>query len=220
MISKTLEQLSSKELAEIHLDVDSRGTRLADGWIQSGMHHLVHEIRATQTRRSTMHFSPLYCAFALLDQVGAVYYDKNMTSYGNQSASGIKKALYYFGGMPCNNDEVKALYGLRNSLMHDGSLLYRGRFNSKSFTWKGPYHRFIVNPNLATPVKLPVIPWNGDLDCLQHFEDTEVNIKEICDLALKCVAQAKTLLDAGSLGAIIHEGKQEFYYRYLHHKLL
>ena len=217
MKTKTLQQLTLQELASIHLDQHGHARQLADGWIQSGMGFLVTEIQQSLPRVYTGFFSPLYGAFALLDQIGEIYKNTAIPDCGNDAASGIKKALYYFGGMPFDNDEVKALYGLRNALMHNGSLLYRGRFNNKTTTWDGPFHRFRWNKSLEKPIKLPGSPWDGVLDNLTPLCTPAINVAKICELAIESVAAARRALDSNALGISLKEGEKELYYRYLHH---
>lgn len=216
---KTLEQLSLHDLASIHLDLYGHRKQLADGWIESGMGHLATEIQQSLPRVYTGFFSPLYGAFALLDQIGEIYANKALPPCGNDAASGIKKALYYFGGMPFDNTEVKALYGLRNALMHNGSLLYRGRFNDKKSVWEGPFHRFRWNKELGVPVKLPAVVWDGNLATLGAINSTEINVSKICELALSSVQAARDALEIGNLEIQIKEGEAELYYRYLYHQL-
>ena len=216
--TKTLEQLSLQELAAVHLDVYGHRQQLADGWIEGGIGHLVTEIQQSLPRDYTGFFSPLYGAFALLDQIGEIYVNKAMPPCGNDAASGIKKALYYFGGMPFDNDEVKALYGLRNALMHNGSLLYRGRFNDKKNLWEGPFHRFRWNKSLSKPVQLPATPWDGVLTTLSPASTTQINVRLICKLAIDSVSNAKEALKAGNLDIRVREGEPEIYYRYLFHQ--
>lgn len=214
MNTKTLEQLTLLELAEIHLDIYGLPKQLADGWVESGMGKLVTEIRQSQPRVYTGFFSPLYGAFALMDQIGEIYVDKSLPA-PNSAASGIKKALYYFGGMTFDSDEMKALYGLRNSLMHNGSLLYRGRFQNGA--WTGPFHRYRWNKAQAETVVLPSQPWDGSLATLKFEKMTTINVGAICDLAVKIVGKARDALAAGNLEVRLQEGEPELYYRYLHH---
>lgn len=218
MHTKKLRQLSLSELASVHLDLHGHFHQLADGVILSGMGILVTEIEQSLPRVYTGFFSPLYGAFALLDQIGEIYVNKLIPRCGNDAASGIKKALYYFGGMPFDDPEVKALYGLRNSLMHNGSLLYRGRYNDKKGVWEGPFHRFRWNKDLNCPIKLPVTSWDGALQNLSFQTTTEINVHEICMLALQSVRSAKDLLAHGNLGIELKEGESELFYRYLHFK--
>lgn len=218
MQTKTLQQLTLNELASIHLDYHGHPRKLADGWIQSGMGFLVTEIQHSLSQMYSGFFSPLYGAFALLDQVGEIYVNTALPRCDNDAASGIKKALYYFGGMHFDNDkiQIRALYGLRCALMHDGSLLYRGLYDKKKGIWKSPFHRFRWNQELTEPVKLPLVAWNGSLDTLSPANTTEINVAKICELAIDAVDAAKSALASGNLDINVKEGEKELYYRYLH----
>jgi hypothetical protein len=115
-------------------------------------------------------------------------------------------------------DEMKALYGLRNSLMHDASLMYRGRYDATQSMWRGPFHRYRWNKDLTAPVQLPSMPWDGSLDTINSTNTTEINVREICQVALRGVKKAENLLKSGELGINILEGEIEIYYRYLFHQ--
>lgn len=117
--------------------------------------------------------------------------------------------------MQYDSDEMKALYGLRNSLMHDGSILYRGRYESGR--WKGPYHHFILGSDNQNIVELPPTPWDGDLEKLTSAHRTKINQRAFTDLAINAVSVARQLLENGNLGFSLVEGKIELYYRYLFH---
>ncbi|RQP21825.1 hypothetical protein [Piscinibacter terrae] len=215
MQTKTLQQLTVEELAHIHLDIHGLPTTLASGWIVSGMGGLVTEILQSRGQVNTRIFSPLYGSFALLDQIGSCYTNLSMPPCPNANASGIKKALYYFGGMSYDSDEMKALYGLRNSLMHDGSILYRGRYEGG--TWKGPFHHFILGSQSVKIVELPATPWDGNLQNLTFSHRTRINQRAFTDLAIETVRNARALLSAGKLGFTLVDGEIELYYRYLFH---
>ena len=218
MRNKTLQQLTLQELASIHLDTYAGRHSLADGWIESGMGHLVTEIEQSIPRVDTGFFSPLYGAFALLDQIGDIYSDRSMAPCSNADASGIKKALYFFGGMTFDGPEMKALYGLRNALVHDGSLVYRGRFDHRSSAWRGPFHKFRWNKNLKEPIKLPREQWDGTMTNLGPDVTTEINVREICRLSISSVRKATSALKKGNLDIHVREGEIELYYRYLFHQ--
>lgn len=217
MHTKKLNELTLEELAEIHLDLYGNPITLADGYMLSGMGLLVTEIQQSLPRTYTGFFSPLYGAFALLDQIGDIYINKKLSICPNTHASGIKKALYYFCGMTYDSDEMKALYGLRNALMHDGSLIYRGRYDENQAKWKGPFHRYRWNKDLSIAIKLPATAWDGDLAKANHAT-TEINVREICQLALTGVKEAVNLLKSGDLDIHVREGEIELYYRYLFHQ--
>lgn len=216
MHTKTLQQLTLRELASIHLDIHGFPVTLADGYIQSGIGGLVTEITQSRGRESTRIFSPLYGSFALLDQIGSCYINKTIPPCSNANASGIKKALYFFCGMSYDSDEMKALYGLRNSLMHDGSILYRGRYEAG--TWKGPFHHFILGSKSSTIVEFPPVAWDGNLQNLTSAHRTKINQRALTDLAINAVQNARLLLEDGNLGFSLTEGEIELYYRYLFHR--
>ncbi|WP_350259665.1 hypothetical protein [Stenotrophomonas riyadhensis] len=216
-MQKTLEQLSLEELASIHLDIYDTPKSLAVGYVRSCIGGLITEIQQSRGLMYTRIFSPLYGSFALLDQIGSCYVNKSIPPCPNADASGIKKALYYFCNMPYDSEEMKALYGLRNSLMHDGSILYRGRYNSGK--WSGPYHHFILGSDSQKIVDLPSIPWDGDLKNLTCAHRTRINQRAFTDLAIDAVKVARQLLGAGNLGFSLKEGEIELYYRYLFHQL-
>lgn len=214
MHTKNLNQLTLTELADIHLSKFDHRKQLKDGWIQSGMGLLAVDMSQSLPRVDTGFFSPLYSAFSLLDQIGEIYSDTRKGTV-NPEASGIKKALFYFCNQTFNDDVTQALYGLRNSLMHNGSLIYRGRFEKGA--WKGPFHWFAWDKTLTDPLQLPATPWDGILDNLKHENRTKINVSAICSIALQAIDNARLALDAGKLGITIGEGEQELYYRYLFH---
>lgn len=213
---KPLVDLSIEELAYLHLDDVDLPRVVADGSIRSSIAGLVAEIRKTQSIDAARIFSPLYGAFALLDQIGSTYQNKTRAPYKDASASGIKKALYHFCGFPENSEEVKAIYGLRNSLMHDGSVLFRGRL--KDGKWTGPFHHFRLGSKASNIVEMPKQAWNGkleDLDPSKHA--TLINQSRLTEVAVNAVGQARRLLMSGDLGIDVGEGGIELYYKYLFH---
>jgi hypothetical protein len=218
MRNKTLQELTLQELASIHLDTYGNPQTLADGHIQSGMGYLITEIQQSLPRVYTGFFSPLYGAFALLDQIGEIYTNSEKEVCSNSYASGIKKALYYFADMELDSGEMLALYGLRNSLMHDGSLLFRGRFNEQQSRWTGPFHKYQWNKELGVAVALPDIPWDGNLNSIGVENTTMINVREICNLAIQSVQAARDVMNRGHLGISLHDGEIELYYRYLFHQ--
>lgn len=218
MHNKTLQELTIHELASVHLHPYYHPISIADGLIWSGLGPLVTEIQQSRSMVVTGFFSPLYGAFALLDQIGNVYSNTARRDPINERASGIKKALYYFGNMAFDSNEMKALYCLRNSLVHDGSLLYRGRYDQKQSQWKGPFYRFSHNKELTSPVKLPTVAWDGNLENISRATTTEINTREISMLSIEAVYSARSCLEDGTISINLNEGEIELFYRYLNHK--
>lgn len=213
---KTLTELSLEELAYLHLDDFDHPWELKDGLIRSALPGLIAEVRKTRTNDRTRIFSPLYGCFALLDQIGSVYQNLELPACANENASGIKKALYYFCGFPEDSDDVKAIYGLRNALMHDGSMLYRGRWQDGK--WKGPFHYFRLGSESELVVEMPQQSWNGKLEDLRmNVHATLINQSLLADVALNAVSVARGLLQDGKLKIRLGEGPIELYYKYLFH---
>ncbi|MFP3549686.1 hypothetical protein SB861_03090 [Paraburkholderia sp. SIMBA_049] len=217
LTNKKLQELTIDELAAVHLSVHGP-IHLADGLLHSGISTLVREIRHTRSADNSRIYSPVLGAFALLDQIGTCYSDKTVAAYADANASGIKKALYYFAGMGQNTADVKAVYGLRNALMHDGSLLYRGRFDAKANAWTGPFHHFMFGRTHANLVEHPNQPWDGHLTTLNSSNYTKVNQDKLTDLAIDVLGKARGQLDAGNLNINIQGGPIELYYKYLFHR--
>lgn len=218
MYDKTLQELTLQELASVHLHPYYHPISIANGLIWSGLGPLVTEIQQSRSIIVTGFFSPLFGAFALLDQIGNIYSNTARQDSINKQASGIKKALYYFGDMAFDSDEMKALYSLRNSLVHDGSLLYRGRYDRKKSQWKGPFYRFSHSKELMSPVKLPSVGWDGNLNHISSAVTTEINTREISKLSIEAVYRARKCLEEGTLSIDLQEGEIELFYKYLNYK--
>lgn len=219
MHNKTLQELTLQELASVHLHPYYHPISIADGLIWSSLGPLVTEIQQSRSMIVTGFFSPLYGAFALLDQIGSVYSNTARQDLINEKASGIKKALYYFGGMAFDSDEMKALCSLRNSLVHDGSLLCRGKYDQRQSRWKGPFYRFSHCKELKSPVKPSLAAWDGNLNNISSAVTTEINTREISELSIKAVYSARKCLEDGTLSIDLKEGEIELFYRYLNHRL-
>lgn len=216
MHTKTLQQLTLSDLAAVHLDINGGRVALADGHIMSNIGGLITEITQSRGLQNLRIFSPLFGSFALLDQIGSCYINKTISPYPDTNASGIKKALYYFCGMTPNSVDMKALYGLRNSLMHDGSILSRGQPQANG-TWSGPFYHFILGSKSNPIVEHPSVAWDGNLHNLRPAHRTKINQRALTDLAIGAVQSAKQLLEHGDLDFSLKGGEVELYYRYLFH---
>ncbi|PZQ33261.1 MAG: hypothetical protein DI562_02000 [Stenotrophomonas acidaminiphila] len=214
MQEKMLEELTMAELAAAHLDINDLGYPLRQGYLRSCVGGLIAEITQARGNQRTRIFSPLFGSFALLDQLGSSYINLSMPAFSNDEASGVKKALYYFCDVADDSDEINALYGLRNSLVHDASLLSRGR--EKKGKWLGPFHHFIFGADIPSAVEFPPAPWDGNLETLSNTNRTKVNQRVLSDMAINAVRRARQLLDEGNLGFCL-EKEIEMYYRYLFH---
>lgn len=205
---KHLVDLTLNELAYVHLNSSTCGFDIKEGTLESGLPYLVNEINHVKQNIHSNNLVPIISSFAILDQLGFCYQRKDMPDYSNDNASGVKTALYYFCGLPDESDDLKALYSLRNSLMHNGSLLSKGGGrNSKHFS-------FLYDRDLTTIVEHPQITWDGVFNNLQHPKMlTKVNPDLIISFAQDAVKKAGELLEASTLKVVIPE--IEMYYTFL-----
>ncbi|WP_183007364.1 hypothetical protein [Achromobacter sp. UMC71] len=115
----------------------------------------------------------------------------------NPAWSGIKKALHHFSHIPGDSDECKALYGLRNALVHNGSIATRGRLDSAGNA-QGPFHRFSFETRGAggSVVEFPPTPWDGAWGKAPY---TVLNKDRFYDLVEEVVRNVKGLFINGGL---------------------
>lgn len=206
--SRNLVDLTKNELAFIHLNASTSGFHIHEGVIKSGLPILIQEINHVKCNIYSKNLVPIISSFAILDQLGYCYKRNDMPEYSNSNASGVKKALYYFCGFPDESDDVKALNAFRNGLMHNGSLLSRGRGKNAS------HYSFVYDESLTEVIEQAHVVWDGDFSHLKRPSMlTKVNPIKIIELAQNAVHKAGELLEAGNLEVVIPE--IEMYYTFL-----
>jgi hypothetical protein len=108
----------------------------------------------------------------ILDQIGKCYRPKGKSRITNKKSNIIKSLIYYTS---LSEDEIIALYALRNAFFHDFGLFNKD--NTKNF------HHFLVDNHPTNPVVvLPKEKWDGDLNNLKRKNTTYVNLKTLGDL--------------------------------------
>ena len=123
--------------------------------------------------------------------------------------------FYYFCGLGQESDEIKALYGLRNSFIHDVSNVYRGhRRNNGSCS--GPFHVFRLDKrrDASSLVEFPSSSWDGDITNFRLPEFTIVFTRQLSWAACKAIDKAKEMLEANDLEILI-SSPSELFHRYL-----
>lgn len=159
-IHKTdLNDLSPDDLIWLHLNA-SPTTGCATHRILSTLGLALSEVRSAAARERTNTFLPLLGLFTALEQIGNTYGNDVKMKTENADWSGIKKAIHNFSDMSGDSDECKAIYALRNSIVHNGSIASRGRINSEGEA-TGPFHRFGFNPEAKEVIELPQTAWDG-----------------------------------------------------------
>ncbi|WP_461241463.1 hypothetical protein M1D87_03490 [Pseudomonas sp. SA233] len=71
--AKSTSQLSTEELANIHLDINRKWHCLTDGNISSNIYDLNEAVNAAFNNARTEQYVPLLACFAMLDQIGSLY---------------------------------------------------------------------------------------------------------------------------------------------------
>lgn len=205
LTTKRLVELSDDDVAYCHLsyrDVEV----CADHLVRSNLHYL--EIEMTQSRglRVTASYSPLLLAFAILDQIGSCYRDLSRAPHPS-GGSAIARALYYFCDRPALSDEVKALYALRNGLVHDGSLTCQ--------TNAGQWHFFRYDFQQTAAVRLPTQAWDGTATGLSGQRVTRVNPRVLTDEVSRGISALRNcyFLDRNNLD--IQQPSTDILHKYL-----
>ena len=110
--------------------------------------------------------------------------------YPDANASGIKKALYYFGGFGANDAATQSLYAFRNALVHNASLL-----NERN----GVYYSFRYDSAVHSVVVPAAQPWDGKMASLNDNTTTIVNPGQLVELVTAMVGRLNDYLAAGIL---------------------
>ncbi|EOB4971215.1 hypothetical protein ACHELQ_001969 [Vibrio fluvialis] len=208
--NKRLEQLSLEELAYAHLS-DSNFTQTNHGLLISSLSTVLREIRHVKWQTYGNSFLPLSAAFTVLDQLGYCYENAELTKYGNQKASSIKKSLYYFCGFAENDTDTQTLVALRNSFLHTASGLSKAQYPNQ------PNHMFVFDSEANDLITYPTHGWDGSFSTLNNAHATFVNQKKLIAMVEAAVEKARELLYEDKLVVSLPEGCPEFYYRFLKH---
>jgi hypothetical protein len=113
------------------------------------------------------------CYLTILDQIGTCYRPINEPVMNN---SAIQRSLKYFAKQ-LSDEEIDAIYALRNAFFHDFSLYNR---NSKSPSLQ---HTFSVgNHPSARVVILPSRQWDGKMKSRANDNNTFINLKTLGDV--------------------------------------
>ena len=169
--TKLLRELDEDEMVYCHLSYRGR-ERSKDNLVISCLDGIETEMRQARGVRVTSKYAPLLAGFAILDQIGSCYADLDKPPHP-QAGSAIHRALYYFMGLNAMSAEVKALYALRNGLVHDASLTCK--------TAAGDWYIFRYQDTLASSIKLAQRPWNGSIADLSDDTLTLVNPRHFTD---------------------------------------
>ncbi len=141
----------------------------------------------------------------LLDQIGGCFRKVNGPTI-EANKSDIIKALKNFSNL--NDNEIDALYALRNSFAHDYSLQNIGRR-------AGLTHHFTVDNSSTRPaIILPRQNWDGSMNNKTAQNGTYINLQALGDIVESLILNIIELVDKNEVEIILTGGKDELIARY------
>ncbi|WP_417600459.1 hypothetical protein [Owenweeksia hongkongensis] len=142
---------------------------------------------------------------SLLDQIGGCFRRLSGPEV-EENKSGIVKALKHFSNL--DDNQIDAIYALRNSFAHDFSLQNVGRR-------PGLIHHFEVgNSSIEPLIVLPNDYWDGDLESKSKDNLTKINLQALGDEVEKLVKNLIQLNSESKVEIILENGKDELLKRY------
>jgi hypothetical protein len=150
-------------------------------------------------------WSGAMCYITILDQIGKCYRPKSKPKIENGSS--IIKALTYFTTL--TEDEINAIYALRNAFFHDFSLLNINKDKPKF------QHVFSVEGHPTNSlITLPKVNWDGQIDTRTSDTATRINLKALGDLVEDVYKKLLVLEKDGELILDLPGGEHELVNRY------
>jgi hypothetical protein len=208
--NKNLTDLTLLELAYAHLG-GSLSYKLKDGHLKSILPITLQEINHARHMEYSKNFVPIVGAFAVIEQIGFCYARTDMDVYSNSAASPILKALYYFADYSEGHMDTKAIYALRNSFLHNASLMAISKHSNK------PSFNFRFDRGIDSLFLYSSVSWDGKIETYKPEMTTLVNPNKVIELAASVAKKALECLEAGSLNVTLEGREKELYYRYLKH---
>ncbi len=202
---KRLRELTLREIVSAHLSSRSR-IETADMILESCLHSAEDGMRQSRGTLLTRNYAPLLCGFAILDQLGGCYSDKQKPALP-ASKSGIIKALDHFCLYPSGSPESDAIYLLRNCLVHDSALSgksHRGVWAIFRYDWEQPQ-----------AIRLAAIPWDGTAQNLKKDHVTWVNPRKLTDDISLALSNARTIERDRPADLIIHQDKEDILHKFI-----
>lgn len=196
-----------------HCDISAQGefTQGFGIWHKSTVSLLLAETKHTSLSANGGKLLPLLGALSAMDQFGTCY-DPFPPIFppGMSSKSSIIKSAHNFLNIPVNTPDSDALYALRNSLMHQSSLISVG-------TQKTPKHYWFEIDNTIEPLfKHAETAWDGQFNTRNSKNRTLVNASKVLNLAFTLTTTLKEKLEKRELKLILPGGLKELLTTYVH----
>ena len=173
------------------------------------LHKVEDEMRQSRGIRIMSTYTPLLCAFAILDQLGSAYSDRSKINPPREK-SGIQKALQTFGAYPIDSPVSDALYSLRNGLVHDAS--YTHNWVTKN---RNEWRIFRIDPDQSEAVRNPVTPWDGQHSSLTRSVITWINIRKLTDEVSGIISAVRKLHEERRSDLIVNYSRDEILDKYM-----
>lgn len=196
-----------------HCDISAYGKWVFGHGVvcKSTVSHLLAETKSASVREYSGKLLPLLGALSAIDQYGTCYEPIPATfPTGLSNKSGIIKAAHNFLGISVNSPDSDALYALRNSLMHQSSLISVGAQSKPKHFWFE-----IENENNKNIFKHAKTPWNGIYNTRCADNKTIVNSKLVMDLAFTLIDKLKQAHSQAQLRLTLANGLQELLTSYV-----
>lgn len=207
LADKKIEELDNRELIEVFLIERNEPIQFKFDEVRTTLSMTLEGIKENLKKLSTRNLLPIMGIFSVFDMLGSSF---NNTEKTTNAGSSIKRCLNFFVTSQLDRDDIEALYALRNSIVHNSSLISISKYENK----KNYYFRY--NSNLSTLLKHADSDWNGDFDELNGNQDkytSEINIFKLNDLMQECLSNVRNLNLRGKI-ELRYSGLQEFYYHY------
>lgn len=205
---KTMDQLDRDDVVFMHLD-RSHYHATADLIFTSTLDSVESEMRQSRGLRILSTYTPLLCAFAILDQLGSAYSDATKAAPPREK-SGIIKALQTFGAYAIGSPESDALYSLRNGLVHDASFTHRWTTKTRD-EWR----IFRINNKQAEAVRNPVRAWDGQHTNLTRDVITWINVRQLTEEVSDIITAVRDLHETRVSDLIVNLSRDEILHRYM-----
>lgn len=198
---------------EAHCSISSEGKfTLGFGvWYHSTLSQLLAEAKHARFNKNSGGLLPLLAALSAMDQLGACYDSIPKIFPSNYAEkSGIIKSAHNFLGIGVDTPDSDALYALRNSLMHQSSLISIGKQkNNPKHFW------FEIDNDISGLFTHSKIAWDGLYNTRIESNKTIVNAGKVLDLALNLIEKMKTEHLEGKVLIALPNGLQELLTTYV-----
>lgn len=197
---------------DAHCEVNSfeRFTIGYDIWCRSAVSLLLAETKSASLRRYSGELLPLLGALSALDQYGTCYAPvPSILPKGLSSKSGVIKSAHNFLSITVDSKDSDALYAIRNSLMHQSSLISVDVVKKVKNFW------FEIDNNIDEIFVHAATPWDGIYSSRSESNRTLVNSRKILDLAFELTKILKEKHKLGQLSLDLKGGLEELLTNYV-----